>query len=279
MLRIAHLSDIHFGGENAEAIAAVSHYLRQAPPDLVVVTGDLTASGTSQEFDQARQWVAELGLPVLTTPGNHDTPYFNIALRLFWPFRRFEARFGAPDGVVWRGKDASVFAVNTARGAQWRLNWSKGAIARSQINAAVASFADGRGDAFAIVACHHPLVEMVGGPMSGRVRGGADAAHRLCEAGVDLILSGHVHVPFVWPFPWGDGRTHAAGAGTLSRRERGVPAGFNLVEVAGREVTIAAKAWSGRGFSTWRTWSWKRPQAAAATERSTPSTIIVHKGP
>ena len=40
-VRLAHLSDIHFGGENAPAVAAATQMLNAGAFDLVVVTGDI----------------------------------------------------------------------------------------------------------------------------------------------------------------------------------------------------------------------------------------------
>jgi predicted phosphodiesterase len=75
---------------------------------------------------------------------------------------------------------------------------------------------------------------------------------------VDLVLSGHIHAPFAWPYPFGDGRTYAVGAGTLSVRERGVPASFNEVEIEGAAIRIAALGWTGSHFEPYRTWSLDR---------------------
>jgi hypothetical protein len=69
------------------------------------------------------------------------------------------------------------------------------------------------------------------------------------------VLSGHIHAPFVWPYPFADGRTYAVGASTLSTRERGVPAGFNVVEIEGAAIRIAALGWTGSRFEPYRTWS------------------------
>jgi hypothetical protein len=41
--------------------------------------------------------------------------------------------------------------------------------------------------ALRVLACHHPLIEAAGGPMTGRVRGGHFAAHRLVAAGADWL--------------------------------------------------------------------------------------------
>jgi predicted phosphodiesterase len=101
--------------------------------------------------------------------------------------------------------------------------------------------------------------------MTARVWNGEAAAKAFAEAGVDLVLSGHIHAPFTWPYPYADGRTYAAGAGTLSVRERGVPASFNVVEVDAATIRVAAMAWTGSKFEPYRTWSLdRRPSLQAA---------------
>ena len=52
-VRLAHLSDIHFGGENAAAVAAATEMLNAQAFDLVVVTGDLTRYAEVAEFEAA----------------------------------------------------------------------------------------------------------------------------------------------------------------------------------------------------------------------------------
>lgn len=254
-IRIAHLSDIHFGDENGAALAAAGRRLREEHFDLVVVSGDLTRFGKVREFAAAAAWLDGLPGPRLVTPGNHDAPYLAWSERVFTPFRRYEAAIGpawsqraSAPGVVARG-------VNTARGAQPRLNWSKGQIAADQARQAAADLRAAETGAVRIVVCHHPLMEMLGEPVTARVWGGEGAAKAFAEGGVDLVLSGHIHVPFVWSYPFADGRTHAVGAGTLSTRERGAPAGFNVLDIERAAIRIAALGWTGSHFEPYRTWS------------------------
>jgi 3',5'-cyclic AMP phosphodiesterase CpdA len=254
-IRLAHLSDIHFGGENAAATQAALDLVNREPFDLVVVSGDLTRYGERAEFDAAAAWLSSVERPKLVTPGNHDAPYFAVAERVFSPFRRFEACIGAARTQRHLAQGLAVLGLNTARGAQPRLNWSKGQVAPAQVREALAWFAEAPPEAARILVCHHPLTEMIGGPMTARVWGGEAAGRAFAEGGVDLVLSGHIHAPFLWAYPHGDGRTYAAGAGTLSVRERGVPAGFNLVEIERAAIRIAALAWSGSRYEPHRTWS------------------------
>jgi 3',5'-cyclic AMP phosphodiesterase CpdA len=258
MIRLAHLSDIHFGDENAPAVAAARDCVNAGGFDLTVISGDLTRYGEKAEFAKAADWLAGLAGPRLVTPGNHDAPYFAFAERLLMPFRRFEAAVGPAGEQGFLMPGLAVRGLNTARGAQPRLNWSKGQISTRQVDRALDWFSQAPRDSVRVVACHHPLAEMIGGPMTARVWGGAAAAQAFAEAGVDLVLSGHIHAPFAWPYPHGDRRTYAAGAGTLSVRERGVPPGFNLVEIEGAAIRIAALAWTGSHFEPFRTWSLDR---------------------
>jgi 3',5'-cyclic AMP phosphodiesterase CpdA len=258
VVRLAHLSDIHFGGENAAAVAAAAEAVNEGGFDLTVVSGDLTRYGLEREFAAAAEWLSTLKGPRLVTPGNHDAPYFAWPDRLFTPFRRFEAAIGPAAAQSHLGAGFAVRGVNTARGAQPRFNWSKGQIAPAQAQEAAEWFAAVPADCVRIVVCHHPLIEMVGGPMTARVWNGETAAKAFAEAGVDLVLSGHIHAPFTWPYPYADGRTYAAGAGTLSVRERGVPASYNVVEAEAGAIRVAAMAWTGSRFEPYRTWSLDR---------------------
>lgn len=258
MIRLAHLSDIHFGGENAAAVAGAAELLQDEPCDLIIISGDLTQFGEIGEFDAAAAWIKTLPAPVLVTPGNHDSPYIAFVERFFSPFGRFERLIGQVDGQTHQGDGFVVRGVNTARGVQPRANWSKGQISYQQTREAANWLCAAPDDQLKVMVCHHPLTEMIGGPMTGKVWGGQAAARALSECKVDLVLSGHIHAPFALPYPYGDGKTYASGAGTLSVRERGVPAGFNIVEADAAEIHVKSLAWSGSHYETSRTWALER---------------------
>lgn len=255
-IRLAHLSDIHFGGENPEATEAAIGVLREQPFNLTILSGDVTRYGEIDEFRRASEWLRQVPGPWLATPGNHDAPYLAPLERVFRPFRRYTRHIGPAPAQGYRAPGLAVRGINTARGAQPRLNWSKGQISRAQAQSAAAWFQPD--DDLRIVVVHHPLIEMLGGPMTAKVWGGEAAAAMFARARVDLVLSGHIHAPFTWPYPDGDGRTYAVGAGTLSVRERGVPPGFNTIEVEGGCIRVTALAWTGSRFEPYRTWALDR---------------------
>lgn len=274
-MRLVQVSDIHFGGENREAVEATAAWIAEAKPDLTVAAGDLTLDGKVSEFEAAAAWFARLPDPVILVPGNHDTPFLGpgeLWERFTRPWRRFSDRFGRADGAAWRAPGISVFCLNSARAAQFRWNWSKGAVSRAQIRRVSAALGAAPAGDLKVVVCHHPLMEILGGPMTARVRGGVNAANHFVQAGADVILSGHIHLPFVTAIPFGDGKTQAVGSGTLSLRERGAAPGFNLIEVEPECVRVKALAYERGRFEVWRTWSFDRRAATAPRAPRAPGT-------
>ncbi len=259
-MRLVQLSDVHFGAVCRPAAEAAVERARALAPELTLVTGDVTLNGLPREFEEGRAWIDALPQPWLCTPGNHDTPYWNIPLRAFNPFGRYSRYIGPPFGGSFRSGDLAVEMINTSRGAQPRPDWSKGAISLERCEAAAAALREAAPGALRIVGCHHPLLDMPGAPVSGGVHRGARAAEMLALGGVDLVLTGHVHVPFAAPLGYGDGRTYAIGASTLSTRLRGAPPGFNVVEWDAAEVRVTALGWDAdaRDWTTWREWSLPR---------------------
>ena len=76
-IRIAHLSDIHFGGENAPAVEAALSAVAAFEPTLVAVTGDLTLNGLPAEFRAAAAWLSRLPPARLVTPDPPAEPRRN----------------------------------------------------------------------------------------------------------------------------------------------------------------------------------------------------------
>ena len=257
-IRLIQLSDIHFGGEHKEAVGAAAAFVAQTPSDLVIVSGDLTRFGETHEFETARAWLDALPGDKFYVPGNHDAPYLAAFERVFTPWRRYERWFGPVRPATVCKNGLHVDGFNTARGAQPRLNWSKGAVSARQRRQCTQDIHACAAGALRVAVCLHPLIEVVGGPMTARVWGGPQTAQILAQAQTDLVLTGHIHAPFAVEYPYGDRKTYAVGAGTLSIRERGAPPGFNVIEADAGQIVVKAMAWTGSHFEVWRTWALTR---------------------
>ena len=88
MIRLFHVSDVHFGREHPAAVSWFTHCVHSERPDAVTMTGDLTMRARSREFDAGLAWLQSLPVPVTVEVGNHDLPYFNPLARLFRPYHR-----------------------------------------------------------------------------------------------------------------------------------------------------------------------------------------------
>jgi len=80
-LRVVQLSDLHIssspGGyewrDTSQSFEAVTEHVMGTPPDMIVVTGDITDGGRPDEYELAGNALAALGVPVYCLPGNHDS--------------------------------------------------------------------------------------------------------------------------------------------------------------------------------------------------------------
>ena len=252
---------MHFGVEHQRACAAALDYAHATPTDLILITGDVTQKGLPDEFTAAGEWIRAMPEPRFVVVGNHDVPYYSAIDRLFWPWRAFERATGHPahDGQF-RSDALMVRGVTTARGWQARMNWSKGVIDLDQTRRAATALRQAPPGTLRILACHHPLIEMIGTPMTGDVKRGDRAAVIFAEAGVDLIMTGHTHIPFALPIDLSDRCSYAVGCGTLSHRERGAPPSFNEVEWSEREIIVTVIQWTGTAFERGQTWRLPRRQ-------------------
>jgi 3',5'-cyclic AMP phosphodiesterase CpdA len=109
-------------------------------------------------------------------------------------------------------------------------------------------------------------MEVLGEPITGEVTRGRQAATVLTRHQVDVVMTGHLHIPFASTFPCSDERTHCVGASTLSLRERGVPIGFNVLEAEDEVIRVQAMGWNGSGFDLVKSWSLPRRQRNGAVQ-------------
>ena len=230
MIKLFHVSDVHFGAEDPAAIAWFSERVADERPDAVVMTGDLTMRATRREFERGGNWLKSLGVPVTLEVGNHDIPYYwDPFRRLFSPYQRY----AAIERMIERPLDipgVTIVPLKTTARAQWRWNWSKGRVSRGSLQRALAMIKQAPKGNLIFIAAHHPLIE---GPTTGtaRTRHGDSALTALAAAGAHAILSGHVHDPFDVPVERAGWTMRMIGAGTLSKRTRGSPPAFNEIRI------------------------------------------------
>lgn len=85
-LCIIQVSDPHLSAERAyfhDNWVVFADEVRRAPPDLLVISGDLSFNGAGADDDLvfARAEIEQLGVPWIAIPGNHDIGESHLAVR------------------------------------------------------------------------------------------------------------------------------------------------------------------------------------------------------
>lgn len=239
-VRLLHLSDIHFGAEDREALEAVEQFSAHVKPDAIIIAGDITQSGKRSEFEAAREWFDSLGVPIIAAPGNHDTPVFHLPARMVAPFSRY-SRYMAGLDIVGRLAEfgnglVRVSAINTARGYQGRMNWADGVIDLDDLEDALDRLSKGPEAAWRLLICHHPLDQPELAKISVATKRGGEALRRCAAARVDAIITGHIHDAFTVPAPGVRRPMVQMGSGTLSTRLRATRPSFCVIQIDGEHM-------------------------------------------
>ncbi|MDR7295508.1 3',5'-cyclic AMP phosphodiesterase CpdA [Pelomonas aquatica] len=222
MTVVLQVSDPHFGTEQPQAMAALQRLSAELRPDLLLVTGDITQRARAEQFARAKACFEQLGVPAwLVIPGNHDIPLFNVCARAFNPYGRYASAFGEALEGSFERDDLRVIAINTTR----RYRHKHGEVSAGQIERVAQQLAFARPGQLRVVAVHQP-VAVPTSDTQNLLRGHAVAVRRWAAAGADLIIGGHIHLPYVVPLRsrWPDlpRQVWAVQAGTaLSSRVRG----------------------------------------------------------
>ncbi|MEZ5739345.1 MAG: metallophosphoesterase [Burkholderiaceae bacterium] len=196
MTRVLQISDTHFGTEVPAVVGALCALHQALRPDLVLLTGDITQRATTEQFERARRFVASLsGSRLIAVPGNHDIPLLNPLARLFSPYRRYRRVFGAEGLYLYQDERLLLVGVNTVS----RYRHKDGVITPRQVSQVSELLADADREVVRVVAAHHPIHVIRASDEANLLRGADRAATGWADAGADLVLGGHIHLPFVRP--------------------------------------------------------------------------------
>ncbi|MGI8650404.1 MAG: metallophosphoesterase family protein [Rubrobacter sp.] len=226
------MSDIHVGSAvfDGKLLDVAIEETNALGPDLVAIAGDLSMEGFRWEFEEAKRYLDKIECPnVVVGMGNHDAKSVG--------FRHFEDFFGmrsksvtceVPEGL------AKVVSVDSTK-----PDLDEGEIGREYYAWIDSEFRDwDRGPKILIV--HHHILAV---PGTGRdvniLLDAGDVMAMLRELKVDLVLSGHRHVPYVWSISG----VRVVHSGTVSSyRVRGsMPPSYNVIEFDETSVRITLK--------------------------------------
>lgn len=186
-MTICQISDIHCGNARfiPELLDRTIIEINRANPTAVVVSGDLTDAGYREEFERAAEYIDRIECEnVMVIPGNHDAR--NVG------YIHFERLFGERQSIM-DLEDVILVAVDSSE-----PDLNDGQVGREHYGFIEEAFSGAR-DKLKVFVVHHHLISL---PGTGRERNiifdAGDVLERLVDSRVDLVLSGHKHVPYTW---------------------------------------------------------------------------------
>ena len=242
-LRIAQISDIHCGEASFQAtlMQSVVDGVNAMRPDLVVVAGDLTAAGYEWEFEEAADWLSRIGGPQLVVPGNHDSRnvgYVHFE-KFFGPrFRRYRQAFDPERGERLRAAGLTVVGADSSD-----PDLNDGHIGREHYLWIREQFDEP--DDIKVFVLHHHVVPI---PGTGRERNiisdAGDLLATLTTSEIDIVLSGHKHVPFFWGL---NGMLVCNSGTAATKRLRGLtPPSWNELRIDASTIKVFTHYGDGR---------------------------------
>ena len=189
---LLQISDPHFGTEQAQVVEALAALAAQQQPNIVVLSGDITQRARPAQFRAAKAFIDRLGTPLLSIPGNHDIALFDLWARLMRPYARYAEVFGANLEPAYYSQDLLVVGVNTTRA--WRHK--NGEVSRAQIDRVARLLTAASPQQLRVVAVHHPAAVIKAKDRPNLLRGHDAATRAWSAAGADLVMGGHIHLPY-----------------------------------------------------------------------------------
>ncbi|MBA2576660.1 MAG: metallophosphoesterase [Euzebyaceae bacterium] len=234
-LRIAHLASVHCGDLtfDEKLMGSTIDGINRLRPDLVLFAGDLTTAGYQWEYAEAAGWLDRIDAPKVVVAGNHDSRnvgYVHFEHHFGARFSRYRQAFD-PE----RAERISATGVTVVAADSSEPDLDEGHIGRERYPWIREQF-DQPGD-FKIFLLHHHLVAVPGAGRELNVLTDAgDLLPILTRLGVDVVASGHKHVPSFWGL---NGMLVCNCSTAATRRVRGlIPPSWNELQIDASTIKV-----------------------------------------
>ncbi len=180
---ILHISDLHFGKINSNVLNSLLTLINTQKVNCVVVTGDLTQRARSHQFLAALEFLKKVEAPVLSVPGNHDVPLYNLIQRFFSPFRKYNKYIKPFSTSIYKDDDMIIAGITTNN----IYSIKEGKISKKGIQVLEEIFTKDAPQPIRIIACHHPVFKNTNNLNIKKLQ------DRALTLNPHMILSGHDH--------------------------------------------------------------------------------------
>lgn len=257
-MKIAHISDLHFGAHDPGVRDALRAHLIAAKPHLIIASGDITQSATDAEFAAARAFFDELPMEVFVIPGNHDLPGFD-PMRFINPFGRYRRHLIDELDPELAAGPVHIKGINTARRILPHWNWANGAASAKQRRDIARTFGTATAP-WRILVLHHPLMSPKEFPLDITVFNSRALLRTIADQRIDIVLAGHQHHAYIETRQETGHKTLFVSASTaMSTRIRRQPQGFNMLELTDTTARIDQLRYADGGFTVFEALTHVKP--------------------
>ncbi|MEW6144121.1 MAG: metallophosphoesterase [Thermodesulfobacteriota bacterium] len=205
VIKLVHLSDLHFGREDEDKKASILEDLHEESPDIIVITGDILDFPYSSFYKSAQDFYNKLvsitGNNVFCVPGNHDLTRIPLLKR------KFKSSFGEAGTfgrfITINHMDLFIAGIDTSD--IWNFFTTKGKIRKSDwesveniINMVKQDKGESRfNSSYKIFLLHHHPLPTKDDKSEGilYLKESGKFLAFLVDEGFDLVLHGHKHDP------------------------------------------------------------------------------------
>ena len=245
-MRIAHLSDIHFGRiAHPGIVEDIIYDVNNAGVDLIAISGDLTQRANARQFRACVDMLNAFTPPLLVVPGNHDVfPWWRPISRLSRPLSLYKQYIGRDMVRSYETEGVAVLGINSAHGKT-----IKGGKIEPEVSDTIQKyFSTKSSDTFKVLMLHHHLKQLNALMPHDTVKNADLHLEMAIQSGVNLILCGHVHISHVEsldresaePFVIASAGTATSSRGRRSNRRKNY---YNIIDIFDTHFTIEERAY------------------------------------
>ena len=224
MPRIVQFSGIHLSLPKTEQkVRKAAKMINRLKADVVVFCGDMTSEGYLADYKKAQELFKLFKPYPVVVPGNHDARHAGQTLfRRLFP--RLPLRIEVSKKLVAYAVDSTLPDVDPGMISSHVLRWLCGQAKKDKHR-------------YKVIVMHHHILPI---PHTGRERNvlydAGDALSMLISCDINMVLSGHKHVPNVWLI---EGLAAVNSPTTASPKViLDYKNAFNVIDVHGGEVKV-----------------------------------------
>lgn len=241
MIKLIHLSDLHFGTEIPGRTSILIEDIHQMAPDVIVVSGDLTQRATSTQFAAAQVFLHALNqFPIVCVPGNHDVALYNLIERFFFPYAQYNQWIKSQFDMEYANDHCAILGINSVT----PFKPMGGYVTEKQLSL-VKSYFHAHPQKIKILVMHHNLMYS----KRHKIINHADKIlNAFASSNINIVLSGHIHYAHIEP-SFLTNSLYIITAGTPISTRTLVPNSYNIIEFADKKFKWVVRSWQKDRFA------------------------------